>query len=78
MLVLSRKAGEGIKIGGKITVTVLEVSGERVRLGIDAPKELTVLRQELVEAVKRENQAAAGVSRELVQDLLRLWPSEKE
>jgi len=72
MLVLSRKAGEGIKIGGTIIVTVLETSGDRVRLGIDAPKELTVLRLELLEAVKEANQEAAGVTRDLARDLAAL------
>ena len=47
MLVLIRSAGEGLKIGDEITVTVLEVQGGSVRLGIAAPKEVLVLRKEL-------------------------------
>lgn len=48
MLVLSRKVGEKIVIGNNILVTVIEVIGDRVRLGIDAPRDLPILRQELL------------------------------
>jgi carbon storage regulator len=47
MLVLSRKPGEKIHIGGGITVTVIEVAGNKIRLGIDAPKDVPVFRAEL-------------------------------
>ncbi len=56
MLVLSRKLNESIVIDGTITVTVIEVRGNQIRLGIVAPKENTILRGELV--------GAAGVDRE--------------
>ncbi len=48
MLVLTRKAGEKIVIAGNVTVTLLSCEGERARIGIDAPREVTVLRAELV------------------------------
>lgn len=51
MLVLSRKKNESIIIDGKITVTVIEVRGDKVRLGIEAPKEITVHRREVHEAI---------------------------
>ena len=47
MLVLSRKKTQRLKLGTDIIVTVIDVSGEKVRLGIDAPKEVTILREEL-------------------------------
>jgi carbon storage regulator len=50
MLVLSRRNGEQIVIDGKITVKIIEVQGQRVRLGIEAPAEVRVLREELVAA----------------------------
>jgi carbon storage regulator len=56
MLVLSRKIGERIEIGGGITLTVLRIHGQTVRLGIDAPSDVTVLRQELA----RPGAAVAG------------------
>ena len=55
MLVLSRKKDEKIIIGDKITVMVIEIRGDKVRLGIDAPKEVTVHREEVYEAIKREH-----------------------
>jgi carbon storage regulator len=59
MLVLSRKRDEKIVIGDSITLTVLEVRGETVRLGIDAPREISVHRLEVYEAIKREQQHTA-------------------
>lgn len=52
MLVLSRKKTQRLKLGDDIIVTVIDVSGEKVRLGIDAPREVTILREELEQ---REN-----------------------
>ena len=62
MLVITRKTGERICLGDDITITVLEVAGSTVRLGIDAPAEIPVFRHELWEAVKEENRAAADAS----------------
>jgi carbon storage regulator len=59
MLVLSRKQGESIVIDGGIKLTVLEVRGSVVRLGIEAPKQVTVLRSELEE--RRRNQEPASL-----------------
>ena len=58
MLVLSRKKNESIKIGDHITITVVEVRGDRVRLGIEAPKEVTVHRNEVFEAIQRDGARA--------------------
>ena len=54
MLVLSRKKDEKIIIGDQITIMVIEIRGDKVRLGIDAPKEITVHRQEVYEAIQHE------------------------
>jgi carbon storage regulator len=62
MLVITRKPGERICFGDDITVTVLDVVGSTVRLGIDAPAEIPVYRHEVWEAVKEENRAAADSS----------------
>jgi carbon storage regulator len=62
MLVISRKRGERICLGDDITITVLEVVGSTVRLGIEAPDEVRVFRHEIWEAVKAENLAAADAS----------------
>lgn len=61
MLVLSRKPGESVLIGSDVVLTVLEVENDRVRLGIVAPRELLVLRQELRDQVRQENLQSAGL-----------------
>jgi carbon storage regulator len=60
MLVLSRKAGESIVINDNITVTVVSVAEGRIRLGIAAPKEVIVHRQEVAEAIARQGAPRAG------------------
>jgi carbon storage regulator len=62
MLVLSRKKDEKIIIGDNITVMVIEIRGDKVRLGIEAPKEITVHRQEVYEAIKREQVEKRDIS----------------
>jgi carbon storage regulator len=59
MLVLTRKAGEKIKIGDNVVVNVLSCDGNIVKIGIDAPREITILRMEVLEQVENENIAAA-------------------
>lgn len=58
MLILTRRVGETIMIGNDVTVTVLGVKGNQVRIGVNAPKEVAVHREEIFERVKREEQAA--------------------
>ena len=59
MLVITRKAGERVCLGDEITITVLEMVGSTVRIGIEAPSEIPVYRHEIWEAVKAENRDAA-------------------
>ena len=59
MLVITRKTGERICLGDDVTITVLDVTGSTVRIGIEAPHEIPVFRHEIWEAVKAENRAAA-------------------
>ena len=61
MLVLSRQRDETIMIGDEVEVTIVDIRGDKVRLGISAPREITVHRKEVYEAIKRENHAAAKV-----------------
>jgi carbon storage regulator len=62
MLVLTRKSGEAINVGDDITVTVLEVKGSQVRLGIQAPLNVIIHRKELYEKIKGENLMSSGLS----------------
>ncbi len=60
MLVLTRKREDKIKIGDNIIVTVLEVDGGNVKIGIDAPRDIQILRMEVVEQIKQENVESAS------------------
>jgi len=59
MLILSRKINEKIMIGEDISVSIIEIRGDQVRIGVDAPKTVKVFRQEVFDAIKAENKAAA-------------------
>jgi carbon storage regulator len=61
MLIITRRPGERIVLGDDIVVTVMEISGQTARIGIAAPRALPVYREEIWDAVKAENQAAAAV-----------------
>jgi carbon storage regulator len=58
MLVLSRQRDESIIIGDNIVITIVDIRGDKVRLGIDAPKEVPVHRQEVYDAIQRERAQA--------------------
>jgi carbon storage regulator len=60
MLIITRRPGEKIVLGDDIVVTVMEISGQTARIGIDAPRDLSVYREEIWAAVKEENEAAAS------------------
>ncbi len=60
MLILRRKAGEALVIDGSIKITVTEIDGDGVRLAIDAPREVPVLREELLQAAEANKEAAAN------------------
>lgn len=64
MLVLSRQRDETIMIGDDIEVTVVDIRGDKVRLGIKAPKQLSVHRKEVYDAIRRENRATATVKKD--------------
>ena len=59
MLILTRKTNEKIKIGNEITLSIIEIRGEQVKIGVEAPKEVKVFRQEVFNAIQNENRAAA-------------------
>ena len=60
MLVLTRKIGEGIVIGDDVTITIVEMKGGSVRIGIDAPRDRKIYRQEVFDRIVEENRDAAN------------------
>ena len=72
MLVLSRHRDESIIIGDDIVITVVDIRGDKVRLGIAAPIEISVHRQEVYEAIQRENRQASRLDPEDARQIERL------
>ncbi len=60
MLILTRRVGETLMVGDEVTVTVLGVKGNQVRLGVNAPKEVAVHREEIYQRIKREHDDEDG------------------
>lgn len=75
MLVLTRKTGQSLLIGDNIEIQIIEIQGDRIRIGINAPRDVSVLRKELLEEVKEVNREAAlnhsQLSLEQLGDILR-------
>lgn len=69
MLVITRKPDEGITVGGNIEITVLEISKDRVKIGINAPKEVKVFRSEL-KTLRQTNEQSANASGAAIRQLL--------
>ncbi len=60
MLILTRRVGETVMIGNEVTVTVLGVKGNQVRIGVNAPKDVAVHREEIYDRIKREEDGDSG------------------
>ncbi len=64
MLALTRKVGESIVIGDNVEITVIAVTGDQIKLGIDAPRSISIHRKEIFLQIQEENKAAAATSEE--------------
>ncbi len=62
MLVLTRRLGESINIGDNIKITVVDIDGKQVKIGIEAPRDISIFREEVYERIKLENLRAAGAT----------------
>jgi len=72
MLMITRKPGERIIVGGDIVITLVDVSGQTARIGIEAPKTMPIYREEIWAEVMSENEAAARAAGERLPDVLAL------
>jgi len=76
LLILTRKSGEGLLIGDDIHIKILEIRGKQIRLGIEAPTNIVVLREEIYRRIQEENLQAAE-SRDLdLKKIAKLWRQE--
>ena len=73
MLVLTRKIGESIRIGGEITVQVLAIRGGQVRIGLTAPAEVRIFREEIFRVVEDQNQRARLAGEDQLSGAAELW-----
>ncbi|HBT20193.1 MAG TPA: carbon storage regulator [Peptococcaceae bacterium] len=72
MLVLTRKKNETVVIGSDIFVTVVDVDGDKVKLGINAPRDISIYRKEIYDAIVRENVSASMAQPEDVEHIIKL------
>lgn len=78
MLILTRKCGENIKVGENITISVIEIKGNHVRIGIVAPREISVYREEIYDLVKSSNVTAANQTPVRLDQVSSLWQQRKK
>jgi carbon storage regulator len=77
MLVLTRKLGEVIRVGDSVTVRVLEVKGNQVRLGVEAPADVRIYREEVYRAIRKENEEAAVRDGGVLDEVSTTWQSQR-
>lgn len=69
MLIITRKKGESLMIGDDIEITISKIEDGSVKIGIQAPKEVSILRKELLEEIKNENKNAASMDLDLLKNI---------
>lgn len=77
MLILSRNKGQKIMINDNIVISVIEINGDQVRIGVEAPADVTIFREEIYEAIKQQNQNAVEFNEDIQNILRTVIPREK-
>jgi carbon storage regulator len=78
VLILTRKLGEGLFIGDDIRITVVEIRGKQIRLGIEAPSHVVVLREEIYRRIQEQNLQAAAIEDIDLEKIVQFWSKEKQ
>jgi carbon storage regulator len=73
MLILTRKLGQAIRIGNEIKITISDIKGKQIRVGIEAPEEMAVHREEVYEIIQKQNVLAAELGMTHDDNLSNLW-----
>lgn len=77
MLILTRKLGEVIRVGDQVTVRILEVRGNQVRLGLEAPASVRIYREEVYRAIRKENEEAASDGLASLEEASGVWEKQR-
>ena len=78
MLILTRRPGESLYVGDSIKITVLDVQGHQVKIGLDVPKDTTVYREELYLKVREQNSLALSTSEQDLIAAMKLWQNRQK
>ena len=78
MLVLTRKLGESIRIGDSIIVKIVDIDSRHVKIGIEAPKSISVNREEIYERIQKENQSASTLADQSLKNIASAFRKDKD
>ncbi len=78
MLVLTRRLGESINIGDDIKITVVDIDGKQVKVGIEAPRDISIFREEVYERIKQENLRASNASSDELKKAAQIFKKSKK
>ena len=78
MLVLTRRLGESINIGDDVKITVVDIDGKQVKIGIEAPRDISIFREEVYERIKQENIRAASASSEDLKKAAQIFKKDQK